>query len=78
VSKLSDVLKGKSKITEALTPDDEGEGHNAFEADEEITLEGDNVLIEEGDVPDLVPETQDCKCDHSTRSSGFCIHGNNI
>jgi hypothetical protein len=67
VSKLKDVLRGKSKITEALTP-----------ADEAITLEGDNVLIEEGDVPDLVPTTQDCACDHSTRSSGFCIHGNNI
>jgi hypothetical protein len=52
-----------------------------------VVEEEGEVIIEEGDVEDLVEETpaedyvletQDCACDHTTKASGFCPHGNNI
>jgi hypothetical protein len=68
-------------------------GHGTPE-DEEGPVEEGIVEVNEGPVEDVVCEQADdmtdvevrprgddfevCKCDHSTRASGFCTHGNNI
>lgn len=73
------MFKKKGKSVETVQP---AEG-------ESITLEGASIEVDgrvsifEGDAPDLVEVVEQvpryaCACDHSTRASGFCTHGNNI
>lgn len=52
------------------------------ERGESITLEGSSIEVDDvvidGDELMRSATPPVCKCDHTTRSSGFCIHGNNI